>query len=105
MKKMLVVCDVEGTIFKAKYRIEGTEYASSMWQPLAHTLGMNAEREEYETHLKWENQEYDNYVDWVKATVNIHRRYGLKKEIFFRLINEAEYMPGVQEFFKRLDVL
>lgn len=103
MKKMLVVCDVEGTIFKAKYRIEGTEYASSMWQPLAHTLGMNAEREEYETHLKWENQEYDNYVDWVKATVNIHRRYGLKKEIFFRLINEAEYMPGVQEFFKRLD--
>ena len=102
-KKMLIVCDVEGTIFKAKYKIEGTDYASSMWQPIAHALGKKAEKEEYETHLRWENLEYDNYVDWVKATVNIHKKYKLKRPVFQKLIDEAEYMPGVEEFFKMLD--
>lgn len=102
-KKMLIVCDVEGTIFQAKYKIEGTDYASSMWQPIAHALGEKAEKEEYETHLKWDNHEYDNYVDWVKATVAIHKKYRLKRETFQKLINEAEYMPGVQEFFKKID--
>ena len=102
-KKMLIVCDVEGTIFQAKYRIEGTDYASSMWQPIAHALGEKAEREEYETHLRWDNLEYDNYVDWVKATVEIHRKYKLKREVFNRIIDEAEYMPGVEAFFQKID--
>lgn len=102
-KKMLIVCDVEGTIFQAKYKIEGTDYASSMWQPIAHALGEKAEREEYETHLRWDNSEYDNYVDWVKATVEIHRKYKLKREVFNRIIDEAEYMPGVEAFFQKID--
>lgn len=102
-KKMLIVCDVEGTIFQAKYKIEGTDYASSMWQPIAQALGEKAVKEEYETHLKWENKEYDNYVDWVKATVAIHKKYKLKRDTFQRLIDNAEYMPGVVEFFQKID--
>ena len=103
MKKMLIVCDIEGTIFQAKYKIQGTDYASSMWQPIAHALGSKAENDEFETHLKWKNKEYENYIDWVKATVAIHKKYKLRKETFQRLIDEAEYMPGVVEFFKKLD--
>ena len=103
MKKMLIVCDVEGTIFKAKYRIKGTDFASSLWQPIAHALGPKAEKEEYETHIKWENDEYKDYIDWVKETVAIHKKYKLKRETFQRLINEAEYMPGVIEFFRKID--
>lgn len=102
-KKMLIVCDVEGTIFQAKYKIEGTDYASSMWQPIAHTLGLQAEKEELETHRKWDNLEYDNYVDWVKATVAIHRKHKLKREVFNNLIEKAEYMPGVVDFFKKIN--
>ena len=98
MKKMLIVCDVEGTIFQAKYKIQGTDYASSMWQPIAHALGSKAEKEEFETHLKWENKEYENYIDWVKATVAIHKKYQLRKAVFQRLVDDAEYMPGVVEF-------
>ena len=102
-KKMLIVCDVEGTIFQAKYKIEGTDYASSMWQPIAQALGEKAVKEEYETHLKWENKEYDNYVDWVKATVAIHKKHRLSRDTFQRLIDNAEYMPGVVEFFQKID--
>lgn len=100
---MLIVCDVEGTIFQAKYKIEGTDYASSMWQPIAQALGEKAVKEEYETHLKWENKEYDNYVDWVKATVAIHKKHKLSRDTFQRLIDNAEYMPGVVEFFQKID--
>ncbi|MCD4722914.1 MAG: hypothetical protein K8S13_24110 [Desulfobacula sp.] len=37
MKKLLV-CDVEGTIFQAKFKIDGTDYASTMWQPIADAI-------------------------------------------------------------------
>lgn len=51
----LFVCDVEGTIFDAKYRIDGTEYASTLWQPIVQALGEEAVKEELLTHHKWEN--------------------------------------------------
>ena len=99
-KKMLIVCDVEGTIFQAKYKIEGTDYASSMWQPIAHTLGLQAEKEELETHRKWDNLEYDNYVDWVKATVAIHRKHKLKREVFNNLIETTCITSTISTKFK-----
>lgn len=99
----LLVCDVEGTIFKAKYQIKGTEYASTMWQPIAQRLGEAAEIAEKETHEKWENGHYTNYKEWVEDTIRIHKKFGLKKNDFYKLIDEAEYIDGVVEFFQNLD--
>lgn len=99
----LIVFDVEGTIFEAKYRIDGTEYASTLWQPIALALGEDAVAEELETHRKWSNLEYNNYLEWVEESVEIHRRYGLDKKTFQSLLNEAVYKPGVVNFFKQLD--
>lgn len=99
----LLVCDVEGTIFKAKYRIEGTDFASTMWQPLAQRLGDPAIEEEKETHRKWDNNEYSSYLEWVEDTIRIHRKYGLHRDVFNTLIEEAEYNDGVRNFFANLD--
>jgi phosphoserine phosphatase len=99
----LLVMDVEGTLFKAKYKIDGTDYASTMWQPIANALGEAAIDEERETHKKWDNLEYDNYSDWVKASIDIHRKYNLRKDDFNRLIELAEYNTGVEDFFQCLD--
>lgn len=100
----LLVCDVEGTIFKANYRIDGTEYASTMWQPLAARLGEAAIMEERDTHEKWEQGYYKGkYSAWVEDTIKIHKRYGLHKNTFYDLINEAEYHEGVEEFFQKID--
>lgn len=100
----LLVCDVEGTIFKAKYRIEGTEFASTMWQPLAKCLGDVAVEEEKATHDKWKRNEYKNkYIDWVKDTVAIHKKYRLREKDFNKLIDEAEYEEGVIDFFNNLN--
>lgn len=99
----LLVCDVEGTIFKAKFKIDGTDYPSTMWQPIAVLLGEDAIEEERKTHEKWDNLEYNNYLDWVKATIDIHRKYSLKKDDFNDLIKKAEYNEGVIEFFNNLN--
>lgn len=99
----LLVCDVEGTIFKAKYKIEGTDFASTMWQPLAHKLGIAATSAELLTHRKWENNEYSNYIEWIEDTVEIHKFHKLHKDVFNSLIAEAEYNDGVVEFFHKLD--
>lgn len=100
----LLVCDVEGTIFKANYRTTGTQYASTMWQPLAARLGDSAVKEEMDTQKKWEMGLYKGkYSAWVEDTIDIHRKYGLHKDTFHGLIDEAEYHDGVVEFFERLD--
>ena len=104
MNKKLLVLDVEGTIFQALHPIDETEYASTMWQSLAHSLGEEGCRREFELEKKWESGKYKNYLEWIGETYTwIHKDLGLKKETFNRLIFEAEYIPGVKEFFHTLD--
>ena len=99
----LLVMDVEGTLFRATMQIDGTEYPSTMWQPIARMLGDAAIDEEKATHEKWERKEYSNYLEWVKATIEIHRKYSLREDTFVHLIEQAEYNPGVEEFFNQLN--
>lgn len=99
----ILAMDVEGTLFEATFHIDGTEYPSTMWQPIARELGSAALEEEKETHEKWDRKEYDNYLDWVKATIEIHRKYNLKKDTFLKLVKAAEYNTGVEEFFNQLN--
>lgn len=107
MGKKLLVCDVEGTIFKAEYKISGTDYSSTMWQPLARELGDDAIQEELDSNIEWDQPNHGkykgNYLEWVNDTIAIHRKYGLTKDTFERVLNSAKYNDGVEEFFKNLD--
>lgn len=117
-KKKLLVCDVEGTIFKAEFKITGTDYASTMWQPLAHKLDVfnaehgieypkTTEQEEKESNEEWEkgqNGKYEgHYLLWVEDTVRIHREHGMNKTVFDSVLESADYQNGVREFFRNLD--
>jgi phosphoserine phosphatase len=101
--RKLLVCDVEGTIFSARYKIDGMDYASTMWQPLARSLGDEGLRREKELHDRWERGEFKNYLDWVEETYRIHKELGLTKQTFEHLLPCAEYNPGVTEFFEKLN--
>jgi phosphoserine phosphatase len=107
VNKKLLVCDVEGTIFKPK-RIS-IEHASYVWAALASKLGREAERAEDYTHKKWRNGEYgpkekgESYMNWVAHSIRIHKKYGITETIFNEVIDSAEYYPGTEEFFDRLD--
>jgi len=100
--KKLLICDVEGTIFTA-IKIEGMDYASSMWQPLAYCLGDAGVAREVALANKWERGEFETYIEWVYESFLFHKELGLKQSDFDRILNEVTYMPGVIDFFKNLD--
>lgn len=53
MKKRFLVMDVEGTIFKATFKLHGVDYKSTLWQPIARELGDAAMDEENEMAQKY----------------------------------------------------
>ena len=99
----LLVLDVEGTLFETDIRLQGSALDSTIWQGIAHALGPNAELEEVESHERWQAGGYKSYLEWVKDSVNIHRRYGLSSSLFNQLILSAKYNPGVPETLARVN--
>lgn len=93
----LFVLDIEGTIFERGVVLEGAQYASTVWQGIAIALGPQAIAEEIETHRQWEAGNYSRYVDWMRATVEIHERHGLTERVFHGVISSAEYHPHAVE--------
>jgi len=74
-----------------------------MWQPLAKSLGEAAVERERLTHQLWEQGHYPHYPAWVEDTIKIHKDFGLQRDTFHALIDSAEYMDGVHEFFGQLN--
>jgi phosphoserine phosphatase len=97
----LLVLDVEGTIFESM-RLPETAIASSVWQAVAVALGPSAVEEEVATHAVWERGGYRSYLEWMIATIEIHRRYGLSKEIFQRIVSGIRYNANVEETVKAI---
>src|SRR2546422_3906246 len=99
----LLVLDLEGTLFRTDIRLAGTSISSTIWQAIADALGPDAVKEEVTTHSRWNNGEYKSYLDWMKDTISIHRRHGLSRDLFNRIISSAKYNPGVVMTLSRLD--
>jgi phosphoserine phosphatase len=103
-KKMkLLVFDVEGTLFQTKLRLPGTVIDSTVWQTIASVLGPEAVEEEVATHGKWHAGKYGSYIDWMKDTLEIHKRHRLLKSDFERVIASAEYNEGVAKTLSQID--
>jgi phosphoserine phosphatase len=98
----LLVLDVEGTLFKTSVRLAGTSIDSTIWQGIAQTLGPQAVEEEVRTHNRWQRGEYTSYLDWMKDTIRIHRRFGLTEKAFKNLISSAEYNDGVKQVLRTI---
>lgn len=99
----LLVLDVEGTLFKTKIRLPGTNLDSTIWQSLAFALGPDAVQEEVKTHAKWKNKEYNSYLEWMKDTITIHCKHNLTQTLFNNIIDSAQYNDGVIETIRRID--
>lgn len=87
--------DLEGTLLKKDYSLDNGKVAPSAWTVLAKELGENCYQEEEKTKDKWLEGGYKGYLDWMSDTVRIHQKYGLKKGLFYKVINSSELHPGV----------
>lgn len=98
----LVFFDMEGTIFRKEVKDSKGNTSPSAWTVIAEELGEQAAREEDRTKDKWNNDVYDGYVEWMEDTINIHKKYGLKKDQFEQILGSIEYREGVEHTFQKL---
>ncbi|MBV2125002.1 MAG: HAD family hydrolase [Candidatus Thiodiazotropha sp. (ex Ctena orbiculata)] len=93
----VVFLDLEGTLLKKNHQLDDGRVAPSAWTVLAKMLGEDCFREEELTKDKWLRGDYEGYLDWMKATVEIHRKYGLSEKTFNTLVKNAALIPGTHE--------
>jgi phosphoserine phosphatase len=94
--------DMEGTILQKNYALDNGKVAPSAWTVLAKMLGEECYLEEEKTKDKWLNGEYNGYLDWMKDTVLIHKKYGLTESQLESLVYSSKFMEGSEELFKWL---
>jgi phosphoserine phosphatase len=101
-KIKLIFFDMEGVIFESGIVENRKGLAASVWTVIGHELGEEAHNEEEKGKDKWMNGKFQNYIEWMEYTIAIHKKYGLTKEVFDRIINKVSYMNGAVETFEEL---
>ncbi|HLC36606.1 MAG TPA: HAD-IB family phosphatase [archaeon] len=102
-KIKLIFFDMEGTLFKKTFHDSQGNTSPSAWTLIAKHLGEKAFEEEEKTKEKWSKGEYNGYVEWMEDTIEIHKKYGLKKDFFEEIMQSIEFHEGVKESFKELN--
>jgi len=95
----LIFFDMEGTLFRKAYKDSKGNTAPSAWSLLAEHLGPEAAKEEDRTKEKWNSGEYAGYVEWMEDTISVHKKYGLTRDFFEKVMAGIDYHPGVVETF------
>ena len=93
----IIFMDLEGTLLKKEYKLDNGKVAPSAWTVLAKYLGDDCYAEEEDTKEKWINGGYTGYVEWMRDTIRIHKKYNLNKDIFKKVIDSVEIKNGVKE--------
>lgn len=95
----MAVFDMEGTIFRNFYR--GNEF-KSIWKILCAECGADAVAKDNANTSKYYSGGYPGYSAWVLDTLNLLKKYGLKRNQFESIINDIDYYSGVAEVFSVL---
>jgi phosphoserine phosphatase len=97
----LVAFDMEGTIYGPFVDGNGHD-STSMWSELPRRMGEDAKREQEDLYESWVEGEFDSYVQFTNATVDMHMRRGLSREQFTEVINRAQLRDGAYEVFETI---
>lgn len=92
--------DMEGTLLKKDHSLDNGKVAPSAWTVLAKELGQECYEEEEATKDKWLRGEYRGYLDWMRETVEIHKKYGLTKAQLDKVTSKSELHDGAHELFE-----
>lgn len=98
----IVFLDMEGTLLRKEYHLDDGMVAPSAWTLLAEKLGADCLAAENKTKIEWRANMYSGYMEWMRCTVEIHRRFGLTEELFRSVINSVPFMPNVEPALERI---
>lgn len=96
----LMFFDLEGTLLQKSYHLDNGKVAPSAWTLLAESMGKECLAEEEHTKDRWLRGEYPGYVEWMRDTIRIHKKYGLTRNTFEQVMSSVELMPGTQRAFE-----
>jgi len=94
----LFFLDMEGTLV-SKQRVLGAhkDHGNSLWSRIFYELGEEALHEDLVNAGRFEAGDYNSYMDFAAESIEIMKRYGLRRSLFERLIEETALNPGVKE--------
>jgi len=97
MYPRLILMDLEGTLLEKALHLDDGRVAPSTWTLIAERLGPCALAEEQATKDRWLSAGYNNYIEWMQDTIEIHRKHGLTCQLFSQVIDSVQEMPGARE--------
>ena len=92
----IIFLDLEGTLLRKDIQLDNGRVAPSAWTVLAKKLGDECYRAEEQTKDKWLSGGYQGYLDWMRESVELHRKYGLTKSVYEELLASSEFVPGAE---------
>jgi phosphoserine phosphatase len=98
----VVAFDMEGTLFGSFADGDGHE-ATSLWQEIPRIIGKNAQKDQSKLYDRWVDGEFDSYLDFTRATVDMHDEHGITQEQFDSAIGRARLRDGTHKVFNTLD--
>lgn len=90
----IVFFDMEGTLLQKEYSLDDGLVAPSAWTLLAKKMGEACLAAENATKQSWLSGEYTGYLEWMRKTVDIHKAFGLTKQLFTDVVESVQLMPN-----------
>ncbi|MFH1637529.1 MAG: HAD family hydrolase [Candidatus Woesearchaeota archaeon] len=96
----LIAFDLEGTLADIRAYSGGKHESPSIWPIIADEI--KATEEENRVNKMWKEGKFETYIDYMEATIVVHKDYGLTEEIFKGIIDKIPWINGIEETFDEL---
>lgn len=97
---MICFIDMEGTILEKNLELDNGKVAPSAWTALAKEISEECFQEEEYTKDLWLNKKYGSYTEWMRDTIRIHIKHGMKKHHLEKIIEATRFHEGADELFE-----
>ncbi|WP_418607852.1 HAD family hydrolase [Pseudoalteromonas sp. US3C1013] len=88
---------MEGTLLQKDFSLDNGKVAPSAWTVLAKLISEECYLEEELSKDRWNAGEYNGYLDWMKDTIRIQQKHGLKKWHVDEIVKSAKLHNGAHE--------
>lgn len=88
---------MEGTLLQKDFALDNGKVAPSAWTVLAKLISEECYLEEELSKDRWNAGEYNGYLDWMKDTIRIQQKHGLKKWHVDEIVKSAKLHNGAHE--------
>lgn len=89
--------DMEGTLLEKNILLDNGKVAPSAWTVLAKEISEDCYIEEELTKDNWINKKYTSYTQWMKKTIEIQIKHGMKKKHLDTIISKSKIQKGAIE--------